>query len=153
MRKGILVGSPEHLEWLRNYFQRMRERKARGRQRGYHLMLREPGEERGRTIAYGSLDDLREQARDLAESGEVPEGSLLYVTVNRYGGTYGGGIYEGYEVVGGELVKGYKKYPRRVARGRFIEEGWGNSRLRSLVYRLGGSREDLRELTEELEEW
>lgn len=110
------VSQEEFLEVFRNYLKRGKD---------YRLIIRDPGGERGKGIEKGTLKELRELVKDMEESGELVEGSMVYITVSRYGGSYGGGVYEGYEVVDGKLVKSYKKYPWRMGRGRYGEEHWG----------------------------
>lgn len=145
------------LDGLRRWMERKKDLKESGRGR-YHLIVQEPGS-RGRTIAKGSLDELREQVRDMAEAGELLPGSLAYVTVNRYGGSYGGGIYEGYYVDDdGQLVKGYRKTPWRMSRGGFSKwaEPWYEGKVpphatgtRTMLLRMGCTGEEYQRAMEE----
>ena len=94
------MSQEEFLEHLKDYLKRGKD---------YRLIVREPGGERGKGMEKGTLKELRELVKDMEESGELVEGSMVYITVSRYGGSYGGGVYEGYEVVDGKLVKSYRE--------------------------------------------
>lgn len=87
----------------------------------YGLYAREPGESKGGWISSGELSELRAAATDIASSGRWPEGSMLYVVFNP---SQGGGVYEGYTVRDGKLVKEYAKHPWRMSRGAYREAGW-----------------------------
>ena len=86
---------------------------------GYRLLRRLPGDTRGSFLDEGTLEYCRETLGWYAATSGFPDGTLLYiVTPSRT-------IYEGYEVVGGDIVKNYVKYPSRSGSGGYSEIGWG----------------------------
>jgi hypothetical protein len=90
---------------------------------GWRLLRRYPEEDIGKAVDTGTLEELRSKAEELALS--LPDSTILYITTERPG-YYGSTIYQGWEVLDGQLVESYRKYPSRSGKGRFSSIGWGN---------------------------